>query len=300
MGMLDQALNDGGDSPAAEPDTGAADGGADETVAVPEPEKKEHVALPTGRRGRAAARAGNEALDKVAALEQTWTKEKDDFRRELATRDTEIARLRGGFEALQPILQQRQAPQPPAPPPPDPSAIRREARAALDAGRYDDYERLSAHATRIEAKAEVFKELEERGVFQDRGPARSGVDPRLQIIMNQHPRVALAPNGQELAIAKDMELAALGQQNGPERWKRAYEMAEAMIGGQATTSREFSQQGAGAMAGIPTGRNTAGTGAARPRGVELSDLEKDWARRGGMSYEEYAEELAKAHPERIV
>ncbi len=304
MGMLDQVLDDGsggGDGGAiADGIDSAAGEAADLTPVVPEPEKKERVSLPP-RRSPGHRREALEAVEKVKAFEETLAKEREEWRKELSTRDQELARLRGGFEALQPILQQRQQPQAAAAPPIDPEALRREARAALDASRFDDYERLTAQATRYEAKQEVLKDLEERGYFANgRQQAGPQIDPRLQIIMNQHPKVMLDPAGPQIAIAEDMKLAAHGQANGPARWKRAYEMAEAEIAGREPAPREFSQQGAGAMAGIPTGRNSAGGGGQRGPGVELSELEKSWATRAGMSYSEYAEEIARAHPERVV
>jgi|GEM_PF-4419556 len=271
---------------------------ADEEPAVAvEPPKGEKVQLPS-RRQRAAQR-NDELSSKLRSIEETLNKRDEEYRRELARKEEELNRLRGGFDAIKPLLERSAQPQAPQGPQETPDDLYAKARSALDAGRFDEYERLHRQAIKLEIKQELAPKqaASPPAVPQAAGPV-APMDPRLQVIMTQHPKVTMHQRGLELVTVKDRELAIMGYTDGPERWKRAFELAEASIGGSETPPRQYSQQGAAAMAAVPTARGQAGAGPKSP-GVTLTPEEIRWAKLADMSLEEYAKTVAELHPERV-
>jgi hypothetical protein len=290
MGMLDTDPGTEPAEPAAPeappaPETDVAEA----ATAVPEPEKRERVALP--RRGRAERRDA-EYQDKLRSVEETIKKSHDEYRTELSRRDAEIARLRGGFEALQPLIQQQQQQRQAALPNAD--ELDRQADQALDRAEYSEYRRLLREASDMRTEEKIAALRKELAPQQQ----QQGPNPVIAALLTQSQAVLSAgARGMELVRIKDAELGVMGYQDNPDRWRRAFQMAEAQLGANGNGS-QFTQQAAGALAAVPTSRSSAAKGSRGP-GVELSDLEKDWAKRAGMSNEEYASELAAAHPDRV-
>lgn len=242
---------------------------------------------PTGRRAQAKA-AQDAVLNELKTLRESFTTRDQEFRNEIERRDRELAELRGGFQAIQPILQQRQ--EPPKPPAPDSAELNRKAREALDAGKFEDYDRYKTEAL----KADLLNEIQKRVPQQQQERPQPGVDPRLQIIMMQHPTVAMNPRGIELARLKDQELAIMGIADSPDRWKKAFELAENSINGGKPTQPQYSQSAAQVLSSIPTSRSGANTQEANNPASTLTDAQKYWADASGMSREEYAKILNAA------
>ena len=259
-----------------------------EPAAAPEPPKGERVQVPS-RRGAAAAK--RDAIEqKLSALESQHTKTVEQMRQDLAQRDAELARLRGGFEAIQPFLAQRQ--QAPAPAAPDPDQLAREARALLDSGDFDGYQRKTMEATEARILAKIPRQ-------QPAPPAQAPISPVVSALMAQHPKVLEAGDrGVQLAVIKDQELAVMGVPNGPDRWRRAFEMASTALGGTAQQPASYSQASREVLSGVPTARGGAKGTDAGP-GVTLSAYEVEVARRCGMTKEEYVQYIIEAHPERV-
>jgi len=125
-------------------------------------------------------------------------------------------------------------------------------------------------------------------------------------LMSMHPEVAMHPQGLGLAVAEDMKLHALGHAPSPERFKKAFENAQREVKA-LTAGTAYTQQGAGALgSAIPTGgaggggSTSNGSGRRQGPGVELTALEKQWAKAADMDLQEYAASIAELHPERIV
>jgi hypothetical protein len=294
MGMLDTDMGSDAAEPAetdAAPTEQQALETADTTPVVPEAEKRERVQLPpTSRRGRAERRDAD-YQDKLRSVEETVKKAQDEYRAELSRRDAEIARLRGSYEALQPLIQQQQQARQAAEPTAD--DLDRQADAALDQGQYSEYRRLLREASDVRTEQKIAALRKELAPQQ-----QQGTNPVIGAMLASSKAVLSAgERGMALVRIKDAELGVMGYQDNPDRWQRAFQMAEAQLGA-ANTSNGYTQQAAGALAAVPTSR-ASGTKSSRGPGVELSDLEKDWARRAGMSNEEYAQELASAHPDRV-
>lgn len=277
-------------APAPDQDT---DDAPEAAPAPPPPKAPERVQLPQqpmGRRARAAA-ARDELAGQVKALQDSINKSQQDYRDELARRDAEIANLKGRYEALQPLVQK------PADQAPDPEALKRQADEALDKGNYSEWRRLNeaAQDARFEKKlADIKKDMAP-------APPAAGPNPIIQgLLVTSKNVMAAGERGFRLVQLKDQELALrYNMPDGPERWTRAFQMIDAELG--ANNKNEpagFTQQAAGALAAVPTTRNAGGKTKSGPA-VELTDLEKAWAERAGMTLQEYADELAKAHPERV-
>lgn len=296
MGMLDQEPA-GSEETASGGEEGAAEGeesqqGGEQVQQAQE--QVERVALPAKtRRGNERARLENE----VKSLKETSIKSIEELKGALARRDQELAELRGGMQAIRPILERGTQPQPPATQL-DPADLRRQAKKALDqgGGGFDEYERLNQQANQVEMDRRI-EELKKQLAPQQAQPQ---IHPALQAIQAQNWKVQTHPLGQMTAIQKDALLAHAGEPAGPERWSKAYKMAETELFG-SSQQGGYSQQGAGALSGVPTGRNGASqSGGNRAPSVELTDHERMIAAKAGMKTEEYAQILADAYPERVV
>jgi hypothetical protein len=293
MGFLDSGagadLSQVDDSGAPEP----ANEQVDNSIPVetqPEP-KGERVALPTGRRA-AAKQAQDAVLKEIGSLKETLTQEQQRFRQELERRDRELAELRGGFQAIQPILQKQQETAKPQAPNPD--DLHRKATEALEAGRFEEYRRYEREAITAEVLGKIPQSQAQQ---QPQGPM---LPPELQMVIMTNPaaqRVVSNKNGLEMFATKDNELRLMGISPGPERWRKAFELADNTFGGSQAVQPQYSQQSAHALAAVPTSRPSAP--AAREPGITLTKQEEYWADLAGMSREEYAKFLAESNPSRI-
>ncbi len=238
---------------------------------------------------REAQRQKNDELSsKLDALTKTFGEAKTSWESKLAQVEQENARHRGAFEMLTRQQQIQQGAQQQAPRK-SPDEMKRAAREALDAGKFDDWDRLNTEAILEQVK----------GLIPAQQQVQSGPHPVVQAMMVQFPAVVNAgQRGIDMAIAQDNVLAAMGVPDGPERYRKAFELASNTLGGQQQQQPQFSQAGRGALAGLPGNRNSGATGGGEP-GITLSPYEKEVARRCGMSLEEYATFLAEGQPDRV-
>ena len=291
MSILSQepAHIEGGSSFEAEPEAPADDAASrvNEQEAKPV-ERVEIKPAPTGR--RAQARAASEDLAKqVTELRDTFTKTQEELRSSLAAKDQELARLRGSYEALQPIVQRQQ--QMPAAPTPD--EIEKEAIKALDANDFQTYHRKTAEAIRMRTVAEL------QGMIPQPPPQ---MHPAVTALVAQHPAVAAAgKQGLDLAAAYDNVLAANGSPDSTDRWRRAFEMAQNDLAKKSPSAASFngSQTQRDSLAGIPTGRPSSGAAAERAPGITLNEWDMRWMRAADMTKDEYVRYLADHQQHRI-
>lgn len=289
MGLLDSVPGESSDTSTDSADTEASTAEAEGAEAKPAP--TERVDLPKTPSRRERAKQDSDAiLTELKTIRESHNRTADEMRSALAARDAEIARLRGGYEALQPIVQQRHNEANRAP---DASQLRKEAQEAIDRGDFTTYQQKFAESV----KADIVATLPRQEQQQHYAPPP--LDPRLQVIMGQHAEVVTHPQGLKLAMIEDQKLGQVyGIPDGPDRWSRAFQIAKAQLGATAPTNG-YSQQSAGALAGVPT-TNGGGRGQSRDPGVELTEHEKGVARAADMSYAEYAKFLAEASPNRVV
>jgi len=290
MGLLDSAP--GGVEDTVSEDTTAETESAQTVVeAAPEaPKQRVEIQESKPSRRQAAARAQDAVMTKVTELERALSAKEQSWQQELARRDAEIARLQGMAEGFKATAAQQK------PQGPTPEELEAQAEKALDASNYAEHRRLVNAANELRWQQREQALLQK---FQQQQPqATQGLPVPVQLALAQHPAVRSAgERGLALANAKAMELVALyGQQ--PDTLERAFQAAEAMLSGTQKQPQTFSRETAGALAGVPAARNGNGGGSRSP-GVELTALEMDVARKAGMSYAEYAKEIAAAFPERV-
>lgn len=269
---------------------------SEETPPEPAPAPPERVALPPagGRRGAAAAKK-DEILTSLKSLQETVAKQREEHTSALASRDAEIARLRGSWEAIQPLIQQRQAPQ----------ASERsyehvvaESKAALDRGDLDTY-----HARVFEAgEMRAMQKFEEKygKQLQQQAPQQQG-NPMVAALMASHPHVMASPNGEALVRHHAEGLVLEGAQPSPALLARAFKEVNDRLAAKAKEKEppQFDTNASRALASPPPSRTNGKSNGQGP-GVELTELEKQWARQADMTLEEYAADVAKYHPDRIV
>lgn len=291
MGFIDSAEPAGSDDTAPVETEGAATetptdgGGQDDTPAQEQPQRTEKVVL--SRRERSIGK--QQAFEKqLTELKETFSKHGSDTAAAIAQRDAEIARLRGGFDVLAPLIARQQ--QAAAPAPPDPTAMMREAKKALDAGDFDLYQQKVMEAT----EARIFARLPPP---QQQVQAQ-GTNPVVTAIMGQFPTVLNAgERGLQLAIIKDQELAVMGYPNGPDRYRKAFELASNML--QPAGAAQYSQTSREVLSGVPPARSGGGKGGNGEAGVHLSAYELSVAEKCGMTREEYAKYIVEADPKRL-
>lgn len=288
MGFLNDAT--AADSSSEEPVTGNDSSESTETSTPANDNaistKPEGAPVKLSRR-QEAQRQKDELSSKLDALTKTFGESQKSWEAKLAQVEQENARHRGAFELLtrqQQIQQQAQVQAPRK----SPDEIKRAAREALDAGKFDDWDRLNTEAILEQVK----------GLIPAQQPVQSGPHPVVQAIMAQFPTVLNAgQRGIDMAIAQDNVLAAMGVPDGPERYRKAFELASNTLGGQQQQQPQFSQASRGALAGVAGARNSGPTGG--EPGIVLSAYEKEVARRCGMSLEEYASYIAESQPNRV-
>lgn len=211
-------------------------------------------------------------------------KERQTYQAQVSQHAQEVAQLRGQIEAMQRMPSA--SPQPASGP--DPAQMRRDARAALEAGKFDEYERLRDEAVQIDsdrrAEAKVEAKFKE---FRQQMP--QPLNPALQMLVSQHKNVAMAgERGMRAVMLKDQELGELyNVPPGPERVRKAFEIADGLLASQQQpTPPSYSRESAAALSGVPTGRSSNGSSASEP-GVTLTSLQREAARAAGMSPEQY-------------
>jgi hypothetical protein len=237
------------------------------------------------RRAAAEAAVDDKIKSHLGEFEKKWTTERQTYEQQLQEQRQQNARLAGQLEAMQRM---------PAPAPvpvaegPDPAELRRQAKKALDDKDFDSYERLRDQAAEIAADRKV-EERVSRVARELRAEIPQQAPPEIQFLMTQHRNVALnGQRGVQAVMLKDQELGLYGTPPGPERVAKAFELADRMLAPRQQPGRpQFSQDGAAALAAVPTGRPSGGAGAGGEAGEPLSSLEKETAKAAGMTEADY-------------
>lgn len=286
MGLLDGATNveeletqEPAQEPAPDPTPQA-----DVIVAPPKP---------PGRRAAAAA-----ALEAVTSKLDDIGKQFGEYR---TATEARMAQMHGALEAYQ-----RQPPQVVYQPPPthqqqgpDPAQLRREAMTALDNKDFNRYQDLSHEAAVVEAERRVLSKIPQQQAPQGNPQLQSAMVP----LFAAHPDVAKHPRHMALLNAKAAELLeGRGMQPGPETLALVFEEVNAQIQAQRKGSQPtYSRQAAAAITSSPSNRTVAAPATegqvnlseiARKHGVSVDSM-KTWARKAGMTLEEYAAGLPR-------
>ena len=234
----------------------------------------------------------------VAAATRTHAEELSRVRGEFGN---QISQLNGSVQTMQQMLQQReQAAQQQKPAEEDTDTIRQQARKALDEGNFDLYSKMERQAAVIEARKAAREEYQRLAPQQPQG-----MPPQIMALMAHHRHVALAgPVGMQWVEHKARELELSGEQPGPALVQKAFAAAEKILEAKANATsgvnpQQFSQASASVLSSVPTSRGPAGTTGQGSGKVRLTELEKEVAKKCGMSVAEYERHLAMTHPERV-
>lgn len=299
MGVLgaSESMNgrSGGGSPSAsvEPSTPEApehDGGA-EPEAPAEPAKARddgfvpYSAIEPPKKSRREAAAEKQIQEHLGRFQNELGGKLTAFEQRIAENQQTIIRLQ------QELAESRRQPPPQQYQPPpqqqneEPEQIQREARRALAENRFDDYEALNAKALELRMERRFQQRLE-----QEIGKVRENIpqplDPMLQVMLAKHENVAVAGRrGVQAVMLKEQELDLYGMPPGPERTRKAFELADKMLGGQRQTS-SYDPAAASALSGATPTRAAASSSPAE-EGYKLSALEQEVARGAGMTPEQY-------------
>lgn len=267
-----------------------------EVEAQPEGEAQPQK-TPLGR--RAKARERDEKILSEIQAEREERKERDrlqeqrdrEYREHLEAIRRENAELRGQISArTQDTRRDTELP--------DYDKLREQARAALDAKDFAKWERLNDEA--VEARL-LQKYPHLRQAPQAQPQQAPQVNQALQVyaytnyadVMNDRAAIAVA-------AAHSQKLGEGGMPEGPERWKQSFEAGRRYLGGGTSNGPQFSQRNREILGGTPTnGSGGKGGGEGSP-GVVLTAEERATAKRYKMSEQDYAQQMAAMHPERIV
>lgn len=275
-----------------------ADDGADEVtepqISEPAPPPENAVPLPDKPLGRreAAKREREEYQKKVGGLEEAVKTMAEEGRKERAEYQAQLSRMMGNLEAMQRQPQQ----QPAQVKAPDPTALLEEATALLEKGDFRRYQEKLLEAGEIRALNRMRAEYQPPK--QNNPPP---MDPRMQAVIMSTPaagKVLGHERGMQMAQVKDNELAVMGVPDGPDRWRKAFELAEQTLLGNQPARSQFPTSNKQALAGIPTSRTNGSAKQAGPQVKPPANWEM-WARRAGMSKEEYLNIHAANHPESV-
>lgn len=242
---------------------------------------------PGGRRNKT-----QEQIDeRLKKFEDTWSQQRQTYESKISEMQAQQARLLGQVEALTRMPQQQQ----PAPQKPgadeDPSALRKRAREALDAGKWDEYDELNHKAAVIAAERSMEQRIAPQ--FEEvRRAIPQPVDPMIQYLVNSHQNVAMAGlRGLQAVDVKERELAVLyNVPPGPERLQRAFDLAEKSLAQQRTPQASpYGQDAAQALSAVvPTSRPSASGGSRNTEeGHQLTPVQEDTRRNLGWTKEEY-------------
>jgi len=253
--------------------------GEPDSVSSYEPDaEEEREQLSKKEQARREWRARN---DKVAQIEKTVEDMRAETRQELAKRDELINRLNAENARLQ---GRQEAAATPAAQEPEPDDLRRQAREALKAEKFDDYERLRDEAVRIETRRLVRGELDQvRQQIPRPNPQGDAIRREIDAQMMTHREVRKHPNGFQYVAAKVQALLALGEPDTPDTRERAWDEAEAELAAKNGKPRFDPNDGA-ALRGTRSGTESTTESA---ESSELTPLQKKMARLARMSDEEY-------------
>lgn len=293
MGVLTAAGDRGGEAPSNDngggsilepPDTAPEPAAPEKPTFVPLADVEKQGRTPGSRRQKAEAEI-EARMQRVA--DAALAKQREEYEKRLSTYEQTVAEMRGMVNAGMQRFNQP-PPQQIAPPQESPEDLIREAKKNLDAGNFSEYERLKDKAYDVRLQQTVARERE--AVLQEvtkRIPQQ--IPPFISTLIAKHDNVAMAGDrGLNAVMLKDQELALYNVPQGPERLKKAFELADQMLGGQSKpTPPQFSRDSAASLAAVPTTRPAGGGGSGEEPGVNLTPLQTQAAKNAGMTPAEY-------------
>ena len=246
------------------------------------------VEKPLSRRAQFAIER-QQAKEEAATLRAELAKHREDTARELARRDAEIARIQGGFSALQ-----SQASAPKAPAGPTPEDLEDLAAKALDDGQYSKHRELLRQREKLILDQQAAALREE---FRKAQPQQQSATQIQQEIFEAQARVTHKSLGAMESAARGAILQAFDTQFqalpwGPDRWAKTYAAAEAFQAAQSGGKRpasSYSQGTRGALGGAPAAN--APTPSDQGNDVQLTPDQRKWASLSGMSEAEYKKHM---------
>lgn len=251
------------------------------------------LAKPLSRRAQ-AEKERNEKIDKLAQTVESLSNG-------ISQRDQQLAQMRGFMEAQ--ALQPRYvAPQQQQPSLPDPVELRKRAKAALDAQKFDEFHELTIQAAEAQTLHRLAPALQE---LQSRQQQPNQMPPELGAMFAAYPDVAMHPRNIDFLQAKNLELHARGVPPGPERLRMVFAEVDAGLKGAKKNGggAQYSPASAAVLSGMPTSRSNGSTGGSDGPGITLTAVEAQIAARlekqGVMSKADYARGLAEADPSRV-
>lgn len=283
-GDVDDLPEDG--APAAEPaeaEAAPAELAAQQTVSLAKPESRR-------------ARAERERKEEIDRLAKSVERLSDG----LSQRDQQLAQMRGFMEAQ--AMRPQYAPQQQQAPTVDYAQLAKDAKKALDEGRFSDFQELTIAAAEAKTMARLAPALQE---LQQRQQPPNQMPPELGAMFAAYPDVAMHPRHVDFLQAKNLELNARGVPPGPERLRMVFAEVDANLKGSKKNGggAQYSQGSAAVLSGMPTSRSGAGGGGSNGPGITLNAAElkiaADLERKGIMSKADYAKGLAEADPSRI-
>ncbi len=231
----------------------------------------------------AASRREKQWQERVSAyvkpIEERLTGEVSSYKQQLeqerqarAEQAQALANLRGQIEAMQRQPAQRQEAQQG----PDPDKLFAEADAALQANDYVTHKakERAAYAAMADRRAADAVRVAREEWQRNQAPQ---MPLHIQQLMMQHPHVAAAQDkGTRMVRRIAEELEDEGMQPSPALLQKAFQLANEKLKPKAAPARpQFGQEGAAALAGIPTQRAGSGGTAAVTDGVKLTDAQWD-------------------------
>ncbi len=259
----------------------------DETPAEPTAPEGQPQKVSLSRREKARER-DERLFGEVRSMREESEKRDREYREHLEAVRRENAELRGYMSRPQPQQEQRRDDSQ------DPERLAQEAIEALDRRDFAGYQKKTIAA----AKAEAIRELSPR--FAQQQPQQPQTNPMLMAVAAQYGDVMANPEAMEMTQAHDRILGRRGIPDGPERWKQGFEVGRQYLKGNKPAGSQYSQRNREVVSGLPTnGTNPGRPGGGEP-GVILTAAERATAKRYRMSEQDYAQNLAEAHPERLI
>lgn len=292
MSLLSDPIPDEPEVSQDSQDTAPQDDGVVDAAPEPQgPPPTVEATLSRSQRARQTRQERDQLKDQLSQFQQSLQDRERQWQEDIAKRDAELARLRGAYEAITPIIQQQR--QQATPQGPTPEQLYAEAQKALDGNDFATYQRKFAEAVKLETLAAIPKPQAQQ---------QSQVDPRVMILMAQYPAAARNMN---MVQAYDQLLGAQGVADGPDRWEQAFKLAAEKQGG-------ASKLAAGPRFGtddkskaLLTG-NGPGAGSAprtkQPGDRRIKGLPANWkhiAQMGDVPEAEFLRHWAETHPESV-
>lgn len=254
-----------------------------------EPDESSDGEVPEPRMSR-RHRAAVEAKATQHRLQSELTKAREDSQREIATMRAEMARLQGGFSALQNTRQTSTAPAGPTV-----EDLEEQAAKALDDGSYSKHRELLRKAAKLEMDQREAAIMEKVARTIPKGPSAADIQQEMFEAQAKvtHRNLGSLQSEQRGALLQAFDTQFKSLPWGPDRWAKTYAAAEvfaAAQAGKAPSRTGFDASARGALGGAP------GTGIpnrSEADEVTLTPVQRQWAKAAGMTEKEYKKYMKK-------